>query len=455
MFLSLAVGVAGCNSSHPPIVDLACANVGYPAPKWRRSASVTATIHSVCLDASTPATQLFRAEIQRLGFSSTSDGCDLALTISAAQPEDSDVPADWQSHAEGYAWTVDGAGTSPIGVTIFAGTDGGAHAALHAIIESFAQTGALATAAADWPSFERRGVIEGFYNRYFSRDERTFTLGLMHQLRQNAYLYAPKDDEYAGYRWRDPYPAEAAGDIQSAASVAADLGIDFVYGISPTLSTNGKDPQGSIRFSSDTDFDLLLGKLKSLQALGVSHFAIQFDDASQSLQHPEDQAVFPTEADAHAALANRLVSALGGRLLFVGGYYSSLTAGWQAYNDRLGALLDPAVDVMWTGPAVFSQRIEVADLTPIDQLLQRNVVLWDNWPTSRMPVDGRAADLFNGAEGILTNATLVGDFGHPVEDFWSVLGPIADYSWDPATYDSGDSFATWQATLARSLSCGR
>jgi hyaluronoglucosaminidase len=298
-------------------------------------------------------------------------------------------------------------------------------------------------------------VIEGFYNKYFSRAQRATTLSLMHQLRENTYLYAPKDDRYAGYQWRDPYPAEAAADVAAAAKLAAELRIDFIFALSPTLSTNGDSPEASIRFSDPEDFKALVAKLNSVKALGVSRFALFYDDASNKLQHAEDRAAYATIAEAHADLANRLATALGGPLLIVGDYYTSQLAGWEDYNQELGRRLLPSVQVLWTGPRTFSPSIAPGDLTRINELLGRKVVIWDNWPTSAMPVTGRDPRLFEATDAILTNATLVGDFHHPVTDFWLVLPSLAEYAWNPARYAPDQAFANATAVMPKMVSCAQ
>jgi beta-N-acetylglucosaminidase len=429
---------------------------GCPSPvsaalAWQASERFSDPVATVCLSPTlTAAVDGLAEDVAAQGVAVDNRGkCDLSVDLVLDGAAPAGIPTDWRDHGDGYAWSARRDGTT-LALTVYAKTARGARYAVDALLAS---RGALPAAAADWPAFDRRGIIEGFYNRYFTRDERATTLGLMRRLRQNSYLYAPKDDRYAGYRWSESYPAEAADDLRAAAASAARYGIDFVWGISPTLSTNGEGPEASIRFSSSDDFARLAAKLESVRALGVSRFAIQFDDASGQLYHAEDRAAFSSPAAAHADLANRVVAQIGGPLLFVGVAYNSRVAQWEEYNGELGRLLDPAIEVMWTGPETFSKSIQPSDLTEIDQLLQRKVVLWDNWPISAAPVTGRDPMLASATAGILTNATLVGDFGHPVGDFWRVLGPVADYAWRPDRYDAEASFSAWQSLLPTMQTC--
>ncbi len=460
----LVAQVAGCGGGRDESVELEgsgdCRTARYAAPAWRSPESHAGAVRSICMsDATAAMLAPISDEAKRLGIDVVHDGgCDLEIEVTigdAATVNAAGMPPDWRAHPDGFAWSTRLDGRTRH-VTVLANDARGAHYAMHALIAAAnGADGAIAAAGADWPAFPVRGVIEGFYNRYFTRDQRATTLRLMHELRENRYLYAPKDDRYAGYRWRDPYPADAAADLKAAAALAAQLHIDFVFGISPTLSANGENPAASIRFSSSEDFTALLSKLEAVKALGVSRFALFYDDTSHQLYHAEDRAAFATLAAAHADLANRLAAALGGPLLIVGDYYSSQFGGWESYNAELGGKLASAVDVLWTGPAVFSRTIAPADLTKVNELLGRQVVLWDNWPTAAQPVTGRAAQLFTATSAILTNATLVGDFSHPVADFWRVLPSLAQYAWSPTSYVAEAAYGDGQAMLPGMLACAK
>ncbi len=73
--------------------------------------------------------------------------------------------------------------------------------------------------------------------------------------------------------------------------------------------------------------------------------------------------------------------------------------------------------------------------------------LWDNWPNTVGPLTGRAPDLPTTVAGCYSNP-VVNEFGlHPVSDFWTIQGTIADYTWNPAAYEPDASFAKWQPLL--------
>jgi hyaluronoglucosaminidase len=301
----------------------------------------------------------------------------------------------------------------------------------------------------DWPDFPMRGMIEGYYGTPLSNSERIDTFLRMRFLRQNLYLYAPKDDAYTRSSWAIPYPQGLANDIASAAARANELMIDLVWGISPGYAVGENvDPGQSIQYSSDTDFERLISKVESVRSLGVRKFALLLDDIQSQFVWPNDAHVFPSMAAAHAHLLNRLQAYLSSsdpsaRLLAVGTAYAEDVSNWQSYNQDLGTLLGSNIDIMWTGSSTFSRSISSGDLSVIDRLLNRNIVIWDNWPVSISALDGRSTDLAGAASGFLSNMILSQDDAHPIGDTWSIMGPLADYQWNPYAYIADVSLAEW------------
>ena len=52
------------------------------------------------------------------------------------------------------------------------------------------------------------------------------------------------------------------------------------------------------------------------------------------------------------------------------------------YLERLGALLDPAIEVFWTGEEVVSREYSVGHLRRVAEQLGRKPFLWDNYPVN-------------------------------------------------------------------------
>jgi hyaluronoglucosaminidase len=302
-----------------------------------------------------------------------------------------------------------------------------------------------------------RGLIEGYYGTPLSPSQRACLVATMATLKQNTYLYGPKDDPFAHQQWADLYPPDAAAAIADAAVVARAHDVDFVWAASPGLQQGYPAPGGSISYASDDDFARLTAKIDAMRALGVERFALFLDDIEGDLVYDADRAAFATPADAHAALANRLdayVTATGApHLLFVGPVYSTRYDDWSDWADEIGARLRPGIDVLWTGTATFSGPLAAADLRAPDAAFGRAVVLWDNEPEWPVAIAGRAADLPDALGGFLTNLVMI-ERGSTFADFVSIAGTLGDWSWNPRDYDPERSLSDWSSILRTSNPCG-
>lgn len=436
----VAVALGGCDAPAP-----ARALPPLPAPSLRFAASEKVTASTLCLTAATQAAIPTAAEHATLrGLRVATSSCALTIEVALDTATPPSVPAEWSAHADGFAWALDGAT-----LTIHGATRRALHLGLHALLDSLP---AAPVSAADWPAFPSRGVIEGFYGPYFSHADRLTTLRLLHATGLSTYWYTPKLDRFASSDWAEPYPTAIAAELAETTALARALDLDFIWGISPTLSTSGQSgAESSIEFSSEADVQQLLAKLTAMRALGVERFALLYDDTSGMLVHAADRAAFATIAEAHAALANRVFAETGLPLVVVGVRYHGMAEGWQDYNRELGQRLATGIDVIWTGPSIFSTTIAASDLTEINLLLGRQVVIWDNWPLDRSPITGRSADLYTASPSLLLNAAMVGEFQHPIDDFWGVLGTLADYTKRPEQYAPQPSFDAWQPLLTALL----
>ena len=319
-----------------------------------------------------------------------------------------------------------------------------AQAALNALRVLLASGGIVAEGTVvDGPTFTSRGIIEASYASPMSEADRSTTIALLGRLRGNVYVYGPKSDPFANEHWADLYPPDELKTIANAAEESKSAFLDFYWAVSPGWRSG--PATASIEYGNDDDFERLKSKLDQLRAVGIDHFALFVDDIRADFAWPTDAATFGSLAAAHAFLANRLeayVAAVWGTdLWFVGTHYSS-DGDWLDYNTTLGDSLDPRVTVLWTGDSAYSQTITAADLAPVDAALRRNVAIWDNSPFHVLPLGGRTADLANAASGYLANTVLI-ETGDPIEDYWAVLGTIADYAWAPDRYEPMASITQW------------
>jgi len=67
------------------------------------------------------------------------------------------------------------------------------------------------------------GIIEGFYGKPWTWEERQETVSFLAPYGYGFYLYAPKADPFLRRKWQEPYPGPLAASIQAFASIAAEL----------------------------------------------------------------------------------------------------------------------------------------------------------------------------------------------------------------------------------------
>ncbi|CAL8376729.1 unnamed protein product [Gadus morhua 'NCC'] len=242
------------------------------------------------------------------------------------------------------------------------------------------------------------GVVEGFYGRPWSMDQRRILFQWMQHWGLNTYLYGPKDDLKHRLLWREVYSPEEE---------ARSRGVTFVYALSP-----GQD----IVFSSACDLTLLKRKLKQVSDLGCEAFAILFDDIDHSMCQADSEA-FSSFAHAQVSVANEIYRFLGEPSVFLFcpteycGSLCSPCVSKSSYLQTLGADLQPNISVIWTGSKVISRTLSVDCLEEVGSVLQRPPLIWDNlhandYDSRRLflgPFKGREPQLRRHLRGLLLN----------------------------------------------------
>lgn len=255
--------------------------------------------------------------------------------------------------------------------------------------------------------FARRGIVEGFYNSPWPHQARLDMIEFLEDAGMNYYIYAPKMDSYHRQYWRKPYPEEELELFAELAARSKAHNVTFSYGVSPGLDFN---------FKSKEEMDRLQEKLESIFDTGVRSFTLCFDDipgvAGKAMAERQVRMVNQTFDYLHS-----LDPAT--ELLFVPTVYSHTYShyekrrSWKARYLRELANLRPEVAVMWTGPGtVFSPRIKTDGARELQELWNRPVHIWDNYPVNDVgyrfniftgPYSGRDADLQETVGGIFLN----------------------------------------------------
>ncbi|XP_011482782.1 protein O-GlcNAcase isoform X1 [Oryzias latipes] len=251
------------------------------------------------------------------------------------------------------------------------------------------------------------GVVEGFYGRPWTMEQRKELFRRQQKWGLNTYLYAPKDDYKHRMFWRELYSVEEAEQLMTLIAAAKEHGIEFIYAISPGLD---------ITFSNQKEVSALKRKLDQVTHFGCKSFALLFDDIDHNMC-PADKEVFSSFAHAQVSITNEIYQYLGEPETFLFcpteycGTFCYPNVPQSPYLHTVGEKLLPSIDVLWTGPKVVSKDIPVESIEEVSKILRRAPVIWDNihandYDQKRLflgPYKGRSTELIPRLKGVLTN----------------------------------------------------
>lgn len=285
------------------------------------------------------------------------------------------------------------------------------------------------------PSFEMRGVIEGFYGIPWTKDDRLDVLRYMGQQRLNTYMYAPKDDELQRKRWREPYPEDKLAEFTELLNLAEEERIDFYYMISP-----GND----IDYTQSSEVAVLTEKLQSMINLGVRHFGLLLDDIDYILKGNAKRQ-FKHAASAHAYLIRQVDCYLASvlhdyELVVCPTEYDNRFA--SEYLTELTQAVPQHIPFFWTGPSTLAREITTSDIASCATLYQRPIIIWDNTPVNDFEKDNELIFLSpfeNRSPRIADPAyRVLGIVSNPMAQ-WELskltVGHMSHYLWDAEGFD--------------------
>ncbi|XP_044155095.1 protein O-GlcNAcase [Bufo gargarizans] len=251
------------------------------------------------------------------------------------------------------------------------------------------------------------GVVEGFYGRPWTMEQRKELFRRLQKWGLNTYLYAPKDDYKHRMFWREMYSVEEADQLMTLISAAQEFEIEFIYAISPGLD---------ITFSNQKELSTLKRKLDQVTQFGCKSFALLFDDIDHNMC-PADKEVFSSFAHAQISITNEIYQYLGEPETFLFcpteycGTFCYPNAAQSPYLRTVGEKLLPGIEVLWTGPKVVSKEISVESIEEVSKIIKRSPLIWDNihandYDQKRLflgPYKGRSTELIPRLNGVLTN----------------------------------------------------
>jgi hyaluronoglucosaminidase len=216
------------------------------------------------------------------------------------------------------------------------------------------------------------GIIEGFYGKPWSWEERDATATFLVDHGYTFYIYAPKADPFLRRRWQEPHPAAQTAGLRRLAERCRELGVRFGIGLSPYEIYRSFDRTAQERLAE---------KLSYFDDLGVVDLAILFDDMRGDV--PELAA---RQAEIVGWAAERSAA---DRVIVCPTYYSDDPVLDRVFGERppdylehLGELLHPSVEIFWTGEEVCSRELSPAHLARVGAQIGRKPFLWDNYPVN-------------------------------------------------------------------------
>ncbi|TAJ74799.1 MAG: hyaluronidase [Phenylobacterium sp.] len=219
------------------------------------------------------------------------------------------------------------------------------------------------------------GIIEGFFGRPYSWEDRADMVRALAPAGYGFYLYAPKADGYLRRRWREPYPDTELEALAAFAEACRNAGVRFGVGLSPYELFLGFDGPAK---------GALAAKLAQLDGLGLADLGVFFDDMKGDLPELAERQIEILHWIAERTRASRIIACPS--------YYTDDPVLDRVFGQRpanyledLGAGLDPAIRLMWTGEEVCSREFSPGHLERVTGQMRRKPFLWDNYPVNDGP----------------------------------------------------------------------
>jgi protein O-GlcNAcase/histone acetyltransferase len=199
------------------------------------------------------------------------------------------------------------------------------------------------------------GIVEGFYGKPFTENQRKVLISELSTLENPAYFYAPKDDPVHRLQWRKPYPDK----IWKSLETCMNMEIRFFFSVSPW------------KFQ-EREWSIARRKLLRAEDSGAGGLSILFDDVPDKSagKLAERQIQFAMRAMEGTDLPVILCPSV-----YCGEFLERFPNA-QEYLQVWREMIPAAWSSFWTGPMVVSE--DVSDLPAAEELLGGKPVVWDN-----------------------------------------------------------------------------
>ena len=281
------------------------------------------------------------------------------------------------------------------------------------------------------------GLVEARFGPIWSEAERDHVVSTLAAAGYGFYHYGPKADPSLRRLWRQSHTPAQSEMLRCLSAQVRAAGMRFGVALTPVGSTHPFD---------DAARADLARRVADLDVIGVDDLAIFFDDLRGDMPHLAARQAQVVNFCAGLTRATRVYTCPT--------YYADdplldLVFGQRPehYLRDLGRLLDPAIQVYWTGEEVCSRAIGGGHVARVAAELGRKVCLWDNYPVNdgaRMSrflhlraFTGRSAELAPHISGHAVNPAIQAHLGCiPALTLPMVYAQGEDYAYGAAFADA-------------------
>ncbi len=222
---------------------------------------------------------------------------------------------------------------------------------------------------------EHLGIVEGYFGTPWTWTARKKVVSALSEKGYGFFIYAPKADQHLRKKWDKPYPAKKQRELQGFVGHCKKHGVQPGIGLSPY--------EAYMDFNEDKK-KALKARIDMFNKMGIERLAILFDDMKGDLPDlAARQAEIMDFVRQHSTAEN---------IMMCPSYYSDdpildkvFGARSDNYLEDLGKLLDPAIDIFWTGEKVCSASYSPTHLKVTAKKLGRKPFIWDNYPVNDGP----------------------------------------------------------------------
>jgi len=291
----------------------------------------------------------------------------------------------------------------------------------------------------------RRGVIEGFYGRPWTTEQRERMIDLLGEWKLDTFLCSPKDQPSHRVYWQEPYSEAELSKLRNLVERGKKVGVDVGTSLSPGLT---------LEYSNPDHLQSQLARVIQLSDLGSPLVGIFLDDIPTTLQTVRDRENFADIVEAQIHFVNGLYQKIleaGMELDIIVCPTQYCGIGNEEYISKFGSGLHSDLNLMWTGRQICSTTLTYGDAEILRQSTGHKPFYWDNYPVNDVamtyelhigPLRGRESRVIENMSGYLAN---------PMELFESSLIPLrtsANFFKDPEHYDPDSA---WQQAVTELL----